>query len=454
MMSPTSDSALVDEKGHENIVILDLDAHLSPEEREAIDKGLVKKLDMGLIPWLCLPYLTSFLDRKWEKSKGLIDDLHMTHWQYNACLSIFFVSYSLFEPVSNVLLKRMRPRIFVSLIMVLWGLTMIFMGSVQNYSGLMAASGVTYYLSCWYERREFGIRAAIFFSAAAVSEWMVLVGKRGWAWIFILEGIATALIGIASFWMVVDFPDDATFLNVDDRRRVITCLKEDQQASTCWTVRSILEDLHWLFDMGVDESHCAASIIKELGYTSTKAQLLSVPPYAAACLLTIIIGWLADKYNKRGIFNIGTSLLAVLGFSILLGSRSIALRYVAVFLGALGIYPCIPNTLAWVSNNVEGVYKQGVTLGIVIDWGNLNGVMSSNVYRGKDAPHYTLGHAVVLRYLTIGLLVGSILQLFLLRAENERRINGERDYWVQGLDHQQIGHWVIREAREESYKLG
>lgn len=73
------------------------------------------------------------------KIEGLVDDLHMTQWQYNACLSIFFVSYSLFEPVSNVLLKRMRPKIYIPLIMVLWGLTMTFMGFVKNYSGLMAA---------------------------------------------------------------------------------------------------------------------------------------------------------------------------------------------------------------------------------------------------------------------------------------------------------------------------
>ncbi|RPB27349.1 MFS general substrate transporter [Terfezia boudieri ATCC MYA-4762] len=480
MTSPTSDPASVDEKRHENIVISDPDAYLSLEEREAIDKALVKKLDMRLIPWLCLLYLASFLDRTNignGKIEGLVDDLHMTQWQYNACLSIFFVSYSLFEPVSNVLLKRMRPKIYIPLIMVLWGLTMTFMGFVKNYSGLMAARwflglteaglfpGVTYYLSCWYRRREFGIRAAIFFSAAAVSgsfggllaaaiaKMDGIGGKRGWAWIFILEGIATALIGIASFWVVVDFPDNATFLNDDDRRRVITRLKEDQQASAgheelkmtyMWdSLKDWKTYTGCLIYMGVDGSLYAfslflPSIIKELGYTSAKAQLLSVPPYAAACLLTIIIGWLADKYNKRGIFNIGTSLLGVLGFSILLGSRGIALRYVAVFLGALGIYPCIPNTLAWVSNNVEGVYKRGVTLGIVIGWGNLNGVMSSNVYRGKDAPHYTLGHAVILGYLTIGLLGGSILQWFLLRAENERRINGERDHWVQGLDLQQI----------------
>lgn len=108
------------------------------------------------------------------------------------------------------------------------------------------------------------------------------------------------------------------------------------------------------------------SIIRELGYSATRAQLLSVPPYVAACILTVLVGWAADRTNRRGIFNIVTSLLGVIGFSILLRSENAALSYVAVFLAALGIYPCIPNTITWVSNNVEGVYKRGVTLGFVI----------------------------------------------------------------------------------------
>jgi MFS family permease len=53
------------------------------------------------------------------------------------------------------------------------------MGLVHNYGGLVTTRfflgiaeaglfpGVNYYLSCWYKRSEFGIRAAIFFSAAA-----------------------------------------------------------------------------------------------------------------------------------------------------------------------------------------------------------------------------------------------------------------------------------------------
>merc|ERR1712080_77330 len=41
----------------------DPDAGKSPEERAALDKQLVRKTDRWLIPWLCLLYLLSFLDR-------------------------------------------------------------------------------------------------------------------------------------------------------------------------------------------------------------------------------------------------------------------------------------------------------------------------------------------------------------------------------------------------------
>ena len=44
----------------------------------------------------------------------------MTNSQYNAALTIFFVSYSVFEPVTNVLLKRMRPSVFIPIIMAIW----------------------------------------------------------------------------------------------------------------------------------------------------------------------------------------------------------------------------------------------------------------------------------------------------------------------------------------------
>lgn len=80
------------------------------------ERKFLRKLDLALIPWLCLLYFMSFLDRTNignAKIAGLQRDLRMSNSQWNASLAIFFVSYSIFEPVSNVLLKRLRPKIYI-----------------------------------------------------------------------------------------------------------------------------------------------------------------------------------------------------------------------------------------------------------------------------------------------------------------------------------------------------
>jgi hypothetical protein len=87
------------------------------------DRKLLWKLDCKLIPWLSFLYLISFLDRTNignAKVDGLQEDLKMTNGQYNASLTIFFVSYSVFEPLTNVLLKRLRPSVFLPIIMLWW----------------------------------------------------------------------------------------------------------------------------------------------------------------------------------------------------------------------------------------------------------------------------------------------------------------------------------------------
>lgn len=195
--------------------------------------------------------------------------------------------------------------------------------------------------------------------------------------------------------------------------------------------------------MGADGALYAFSlflptIITGLGYTSTIANLLSVPPYAAAAIVTVIIGWTADRTQQRGLCNIIVSMVGIVGFAMLLGSAAPGVQYAGTFLGAIGIYPCIANTISWASNNVEGVYKRGVTLGFVIGWGNLNGVVSSNIYRGRDSPRYSLGHGVVLAYMVVWLFAGSIVTRLLLARENKKRLAGRRDGWVEGMDEKEV----------------
>ncbi|GLA37031.1 hypothetical protein AnigIFM63309_003531 [Aspergillus niger] len=438
----------------------DPDEGLSEEEKAKIDRALLWKLDLRLIPWLSLLYLISFLDRTNvgnAKLAGLQGDLHMTNSQYNDSLTIFFVSYAIFEPITNVLLKRWRPSVFIPIIMVVWGICMTCMGLVHNFSGIMAVRwflglaeaglfpGVGYFLSCWYKRSEFGVRMAIFFSAAALAgsfggllaAAIALMdgigGKAGWSWIFILEGLLTIVIGVLSVWMVYDFPDQARFLSEPDRKRVLRRLAADKQASAAYEKFEMT-----YFWSSLKDWKTYLNAIIYMGYTAIQAQLLSVPPYAAAAIVTVAVGFIADRTGQRGICNIVVSILGIAGFSLLLGASSAGARYAGVFLGAMGIYPAISNTISWASNNTEGVYKRGVTLGIVIGWGNLNGVVSSNIYRGGDAPQFYPGHGAVLAYLVLFLFGGSVVQYVLLRRENAKRRRGDRDHWITGLERQEI----------------
>jgi hypothetical protein len=289
------------------------------------------------------------------------------------------------------------------------------------------------------------------------------------------EGLATIFVGIASYWMVHDFPAEATFLTPDDRARVLRRLRADEQASAShesfqmkyfWQAVTDWKTLCFaVIYMGADGAlygtistpfesnktrlthsfhYCTAfslflpTIIQQLGYTSTTANLLSVPPYAAAAVATVLIGYIADRTQQRGLCNIFASLFGIAGFSMLLGSGKPAIQYAGVFLGALGIYPCVANTISWTSNNVEGVYKRGVMIGCVIGWGNLNGVVSSNIYRARDKPRYFLGHGVVLAYMTLFLLGGSVVTRMLLVRENVKRRAGKRDVWVEGKSEQEV----------------
>ncbi|KIK94523.1 hypothetical protein PAXRUDRAFT_142638 [Paxillus rubicundulus Ve08.2h10] len=445
------------------------------------ERKLMRKIDSRTIPWLSFLYLFAFLDRTSignAKLYSMEADLHLTDTQYLLCLTIFFISYAIFEVPSNVILKRLRPSVWLSALMFLWGVMMTVQGLVHNYTGLMAMRwmlgtfeaglfpGVAYYLSCWYKRSEFGIRVAIFFSAATVSgafggllaavisKMEGVGGKPAWAWLFILEGLATVVAGAMSFWIIVDFPDDAKFLTVAERTVVIRRLQGDNQFSAGgerlrWKyIKAGLTDWKTYVSMavyfGIDMPLYAfalflPSIINQVCprrpiplatcYKATPANLLTVPVYTLACISTCTVGFLADRYRNRGLFNLGCLGIAAAGYIILIASRNPTLSYVAVYLAACGIYPCIRD--AWASNNMEGSYKRSVALAMMISSGNLQGAVSSNVYRANQTPWYPMGHGLVLMYIMFGIISTLCLRYF-LKAENARRDRGERDEIIEG----------------------
>lgn len=119
-------------------------------------------MDRWLIPWLSLLYLLSFLDRTNignARVAHMEKDLKMTPRDYSNALTIFFISYAGFEPLTNIAIKRWSPRVFFTGIILAWGIIMTLMGVVQNKAGLLACRwflgiaeaglfpGVNYYLS-------------------------------------------------------------------------------------------------------------------------------------------------------------------------------------------------------------------------------------------------------------------------------------------------------------------
>jgi MFS family permease len=356
--------------------------------------------------------------------------------------------------------------------MLLWGLVMTFHGVIKNYGGLITVRvllgateaglypGIVFYITSWYKRSEMGTRVAVFFSsatvagafsgllAAAISKMDGIGGRTGWEWIFILEGLATIVLAVASFWVIQDFPNNAKFLTEDERKFVIRRLKDDQKLSAdgeSFHMKYVWQSLtDWKtyvamgIYMGFDGPLYAfslflPSIINQLGFKATEANLLSVPVYAWGCLMTCVIGFLGDRIGNRSYINFALFGVGLAAYIILIVSRSAALSYFAVYLAVSAIYPIIPNSVAWVASNVEGSYKRAVTLAIAIGFGNINGAVTANIYRSRDKPRYVLGHAIVLAYIAIG-LISSIVFFVLLKRENARRDRGERDEVIRGVE--------------------
>ena len=54
-------------------------------------------------------------------------------------LTVFFFPYALLEIPSNMVLKVLRPSIWVGAMMLAWGVVMTLMGIVKDYDGLAGA---------------------------------------------------------------------------------------------------------------------------------------------------------------------------------------------------------------------------------------------------------------------------------------------------------------------------
>ena len=162
------------------------------------------------------------------------------------------------------------------------------------------------------------------------------------------------------------------------------------------------------------------TIIKGLGYTAAEAQLLTVPPYALATILTVAASILSQRIQFRSPIIIASISLAILGYVLLLSDPRPGVSYLGTIFAASGIYPAVALVLSWPASNVSGQTKRAVSNALQISVGNLGAVIGTQLYRTENSPRYLVGHGVAMAYLFMNGVVVSTLW-FILKRENTRR---------------------------------
>ncbi|CAP61319.1 uncharacterized protein PODANS_3_10840 [Podospora anserina S mat+] len=376
------------------------------------------------------------------KIEGLQEDLGLTDDQYNWCLTAFFFTYAAFEVPSNLMLKKIRPSIWLPAIMVAWGVVMTLMGIVHNFTGLLTARiflgvteaglfpGVAYYLTNWYKREEMQLRQAMFFSAAsiagafsgllafAIGKMDGVGGLHGWQWIFILEARGT----ITLWWPRPMISSG----NMSDRH-------------------------FWIGRFGSTSLFTGGYVAPEpLDFSGANTSKIVCPLYGISLFLPTIIQARSSLFHY---------LLWLLGFPCefpsALGDNKVTdqirciasgnprVVYGGVFIAACAIYPAFPGVIAWLSNNLAGSLKRSVGMAVQIGVGNLGGAMASNFYRAKDAPRYRLGHGLELGFIGAG-IVASLILLVGYSTANKKR--------AKKMEDGDLGHYTQQELSEKGDK--
>lgn len=138
----------------------------------------------SVLPILALLFLCSFLDRTNvgnAKILGLEEDLGLSNLQYTQGLAVFYATYIVSELPSNLVLKKVSPKIWLPVLASAWGIVTMCLGFVRNYASFMAVRailgvceggllpGMVLYLSGLYTRGELALRIGIFYTAASLS---------------------------------------------------------------------------------------------------------------------------------------------------------------------------------------------------------------------------------------------------------------------------------------------
>lgn len=163
------------------------------------------------------------------------------------------------------------------------------------------------------------------------------------------------------------------------------------------------------------------TVLRGLGYTSTQAQVHSIPIYIVAFVISLSCAWLSERLHQRYFFTLFGCFLGIIGLAIELAQpKAAGVRYAGMFFLTAGGYVVMPITVVWLAINVGKGYKRTVAFGMVIAVGNCGAFISSNVFLTSETPKYHTGFGVGMGMILLSTITSTIMYLG-LRWENNRR---------------------------------
>ncbi|KAB8259489.1 hypothetical protein BDV32DRAFT_159253 [Aspergillus pseudonomiae] len=210
------------------------------------------------------------------------------------------------------------------------------------------------------------------------------------------QGLVSIILAVIAFICIPSGPESARFLTESQKRVAVDRMRIDSAGTT--------------------------------EHSQTKFR------HAAACAISIVVGYISDRYENRGWVIFVTIPFGIAGMGLLefLPASMLGAKYGALYLAAPGIYSFLPLWLAWAVNNAATPTVKAASSGLVFAVGSLGGILAPWVYLPGDAPSYRTGHTIMFSFLfgswaiCIGLMV-------YIKWENRVREMGKRDRVLEGL---------------------
>lgn len=319
-------------------------AYLAPcrqypmQHDRSLEERTVRKVTRRLLPFLFLLYVIAFLDRVnfGYAALEMNNALGLSAEVFGFLSGIFFIGYLLFEVPSNMILQRIGARIWISRIIISWGIVVIITAAASDALQLAALRfilgvaeagffpGIILYITCWFRRKDLASAVALFMTALAVSNiigapvstWILdnfsWFGIAGWRWLFILEGLPAIVLGIATYFYLTDRPEDASWLEPEEREWLTAVIARDNAEAAVsrqdfWSV--IRDKRVWhlsaiyctvvigLYGLGF----WMPQIIRSMNpaFTNFEIGLVMVIPYFVALCAMIAWGRHSDRTGER-----------------------------------------------------------------------------------------------------------------------------------------------------------